>query len=183
MEWPRRGGSVVSHAEVGPRKMTSVDIQGGGTLRRLFPGFYPASNEERRAAFTTGLVNLDANALLSLDRFTPRARGELLGVMASLRSRLFITHQVAQEFPRNRLSVVYARLKAAAEEASATSKLLDQVADRLRSFSSRYQIDDSQRDPRLEAVVSLDTTLRTELERASSYDLEREASRARRITS
>jgi hypothetical protein len=82
---------------------------------------------------------LDANALLSLYRFTPKARSELLAIIRALKSRLFVTHQAALEFHKSRLKVVDSRLNIAAEESSAIAKLLTQVTEKIRSFSTRYR--------------------------------------------
>jgi PIN like domain len=149
-------------------------VDEGRSLRALFPGYYLPSSEARREAFTRGLVSFDANALLSLYRFTPTARQELLQVMRSLQSRIFITHQAAFEFHRGRLEVVDDRLTIASEESQELSKLLSQINDRIRAFSKRYQIGQDQRESLLAAVQQLDERLSEELMAATSYDLKRE---------
>jgi hypothetical protein len=75
-------------------------------LRDQFARFYEPSPELRKSAFREGLVTLDTNVLLSLYRFLPQARSELLGVLEKLDDRLWMPHQVALEFHQRRLSVI-----------------------------------------------------------------------------
>jgi hypothetical protein len=97
--------------EVGSKQ--EINIQDGQGLRELFPGFFPPSERERKSAYKQGVVSLDANALLDLYRFTPHARQEYLGVLEAMSNRIFVTHQAALEFQRNRLNVINNRIKRA----------------------------------------------------------------------
>ena len=143
-------------------------------MRELFPGYYPPPEGARQDVFVNGLVSLDANALLALYRFTPRARLELLTVLDAMRDRLFITHQAALEFHRDRLEVVDSRLGVASEESGDIAKLFTQAADKIRSFATRYQIDAPRRDQLVSSINQLSDNLASELQEASTYDLERE---------
>ncbi|GAA1867269.1 PIN-like domain-containing protein [Asanoa iriomotensis] len=57
-----------------------------------------------------GLIVLDANALLHLYRVTPTAREQILATLAEVQERLWIPHQAAVEFHRNREDAVLGRL-------------------------------------------------------------------------
>ncbi len=63
-----------------------------------------ASPMDYERVLKEGLVALDTNAVLNLYRYTDTARQELFGVLRSLGERLWIPHQVAVEFWRNRES-------------------------------------------------------------------------------
>ncbi|MFG1656883.1 PIN domain-containing protein [Micromonospora chersina] len=71
-----------------------------------FESFLVPSEDDIRRAITQGLVVLDTNVLLEAYRFAPTARGQLFTVLRSLGDRLWIPHQVALEFHKNRLSVI-----------------------------------------------------------------------------
>lgn len=76
-------------------------------MREQFAAWYPPSPEQRREFITAGLVVLDANVLLDLYRMNTDAREDVLGLLRRLGDRLWIPHQVAQEFHRNRLNVIH----------------------------------------------------------------------------
>jgi len=56
--------------------------------------------------FREALIVLDANVLLDLYRITPRARRHVLEAFTSIADRLWVPHQAALEFSRNRKKVV-----------------------------------------------------------------------------
>ncbi len=67
----------------------------------LVPG-----DQVTKQAMITGTIVLDTNVLLSAYRFAPAAREELLSAISLVADRLWIPHRVADEFHRNRLSVI-----------------------------------------------------------------------------
>ncbi|WP_153040568.1 PIN-like domain-containing protein [Actinoplanes sp. TFC3] len=88
----------------------------------------------------SGLIALDANALLHLYRVTPQAREQILATLGRIQDRLWIPHQAALEFHRNRLNAVVGKMhqfgvtrqtlsqapaKAIAEVRKAISQLVD----------------------------------------------------------
>ncbi|MFG3703584.1 PIN-like domain-containing protein [Micromonospora sp. NPDC047670] len=56
-----------------------------------------------------GIVALDASTLLHMYRVTPATRDQVLNLFRELRERIWIPHQAALEFHRNRTSVVTVR--------------------------------------------------------------------------
>lgn len=75
-------------------------------MRDLFPGYYLPTDEEFTQLWDTGLFVLDANVLLDLYRSSPEFREELLGILADVSDRLWLPHQVAQEYHERRLEVI-----------------------------------------------------------------------------
>ncbi|WP_018610500.1 PIN-like domain-containing protein [Uliginosibacterium gangwonense] len=80
-------------------------------MKKNFLGYYPPTQEQYKKLWNTGLIVLDANVLLSLYRLPTTAREDLLKVLESLKERLWIPHQVAMEFQRNRLTVIASERK------------------------------------------------------------------------
>ena len=64
--------------------------------------------EEYRTALRNGLVVVDTNVLLNLYRYHPPAREDLVRILDALGDRLFVPHQVAAEFWKNRESTIRA---------------------------------------------------------------------------
>jgi hypothetical protein len=149
----------------------SIEIEAGTDLHDLFPGYYPPSNEHRRRAYQTGLVSLDANALLDTYRFTAKSRAEFFQVLEALGKRLFLTHQAALEFHRDRLKVVQDRLGAAQVKCDEVSKALLAVKERVAEFANRHQIDVDHKERLMDMVDVLESTLKEEITEIGTYDL------------
>ncbi|MGW3278004.1 PIN-like domain-containing protein [Nocardia rhamnosiphila] len=64
---------------------------------------------EHKRFFDEGLVVVDTNVLLDLYRVSATTRSEILEVLTKISSRLWIPHQVATEYSRNRKQAVYDR--------------------------------------------------------------------------
>lgn len=67
-----------------------------------FAGYASVGEENIESALKSGLVVLDTNALLHLYSFHGQARQDFLDILTKLGSRLFVPHQVMEEFWRNR---------------------------------------------------------------------------------
>lgn len=152
----------------------AIEISHGNKPEDLFPGYYPPSLDERQDAYRRGLVSLDANALLDLYRFSERARNEFFTVLETLQPRLFVTHQAALEFYRNRLAVVESRLSAAEEKCKEIEKPLGTAAEKIQEFANRYRIDEAEQKRLIGLVQSLSATLTDAIRTAGAYDLTRE---------
>src|ERR1051326_1722089 len=74
-------------------------------MRELFPGYFRPTTEEFKALWASCLFAVDANVLLNLYRYSQATRQELEKALATVQDCLFIPHQAAREFLRNRLSV------------------------------------------------------------------------------
>ncbi len=81
-------------------------------MRSEFPGYYRRTDEELGRIWEDGIFVLDTNVLLNLYRYSEGTREELLGVLRGVRDRLWIPHQVAEEFLRNRQTVIRDRKNA-----------------------------------------------------------------------
>jgi hypothetical protein len=102
------GETVASTAEATvaspPRKTSSGGIFDGG-----FEAYRTVTQEEYRSLLTSGLVVLDANALLNLYRYNVKTRDDFIEMLANIRERLWVPHQAMYEFWRGRSSVIGSR--------------------------------------------------------------------------
>lgn len=80
-------------------------------MKKGFPGYFANNNDDLDKLWDECLFILDANVLLSLYRYSDSTRSDLLNVFDSLSSRLWIPHQVAQEYLTNRLNVIGEQVK------------------------------------------------------------------------
>lgn len=96
-------------------------------MKRLFREWYAPSEAELNQIWADGLVVLDANVLLNLYLYPESTRNEFLEVLKSFGDRLWLPHQVALEFHRNR----EAKLP---EQRSTLDALLRQIDEVIRSI-------------------------------------------------
>lgn len=71
-----------------------------------FHYYIPPEEGVVKAAFEGGMIVFDTNVLLSAYRFAPGARRELLSAIRKVAERIWIPNRVAEEFHRNRISVI-----------------------------------------------------------------------------
>lgn len=74
-------------------------------MRSIFPGQFRLDEKGFAALWSNCIFAVDANVLLHLYRYSPETRQELEKALEAVKDRLFIPHQAAKEFLRNRLNV------------------------------------------------------------------------------
>jgi predicted nucleic acid-binding protein len=118
-------------------------------LRGIFDGFegYVTPSEHSiQSAVKNGLLILDTNVLLNLYRYDVAAREDLFKVLESLGNRLFVPHQVMEEFWRNRENASRDRLKAAQATLDRLEAVRADAERAVREWANRFAIDDPKRD-------------------------------------
>jgi hypothetical protein len=90
-------------------------------MRTLFPGYFQPTNDEFSKLWNTCTFAFDANVLLDLYRSNEESQEFLFSVLERLAGRIFLPHQAAHEYLKNRLDVIsrrgaaYASIKADAQ--------------------------------------------------------------------
>ncbi len=74
-------------------------------MRKVFPGQFRPTEKQFQEIWKSCIFAVDANVLLNLYRYSPDTRVELETSLESVKEKLFIPHQAAKEFLRNRLIV------------------------------------------------------------------------------
>lgn len=100
-------------------------------MKNSFKGYYPPNEDEYGRLWREGIVVLDTNVLLNLYRLPPTTRDEFLTVLELLANRLWIPHQVALEFQRNRLSVISTVRKSTEEAVEAAKGLFSELKQKV----------------------------------------------------
>lgn len=123
------------------------DAASGGGGRGLFDDF-GAYRTPTTADFTAvlkdGLVAPDANVLLNLYRYTEQARTDLLGALGTLGDRLWVPHQVVNEFWRNREGVIGDARSTSRNAAQEMSGHTVTAVQTLRTWANRVALSDEE---------------------------------------
>jgi len=93
-------------------------------MRTTFPGHFRPNDGGFELLWAECIFAVDANVLLNLYRYSPETRQELEKTLTSVKDRLFIPHQAAKEFLRNRLGVTAGQ----AEEYTKAIKTIDDLS-------------------------------------------------------
>lgn len=75
-------------------------------MRKLFPGYFTPSDAEFKGLWSDSLFAFDANVLLGLYRSTAETQRVFFAVLEKKADRVFLPHQAASEYLRNRLRVI-----------------------------------------------------------------------------
>ena len=97
------------------------------SMRVLFPGHYRPTEEELRALWSKAVFVLDANVLLNFYRYSQKTRESLTRVLHNLKERIWLPYQAAQEFHRNRATVIEQQVAAYETAKRETEQLLDKL--------------------------------------------------------
>ncbi|WP_286999172.1 MULTISPECIES: PIN domain-containing protein [Comamonas] len=104
-------------------------------MKNKFFGFYSPTDKEFSDLWSNSIFVLDTNVLLNLYKLPKFASDELFDLLNRLNDRIWIPHQVALEFQRNRTTVISSEKKKIQDILSESDKFL---------ISLRKNIDDLQ---------------------------------------
>lgn len=96
-------------------------------MRSVFPAYFRPTADDLSRLWTSCTFAVDANVLLNLYRYSPDTRSELESALKAVEEQLFVPHQAAREFLKNRLSVTASQ----AEEYTKAAKLITDLASNL----------------------------------------------------
>src|SRR5580698_2537031 len=91
-------------------------------MKKIFPGYFTPTEQEFGALWKDSLFGFDASVLLGLYRSTAETQQVFFDVIARIEDRIFLPHQAAFEYLRNRLGVIslradsYERIKSESEK-------------------------------------------------------------------
>ena len=108
--------------------------------RGLLDGFAPYAtprDDDYRDVLRHGLVVVDTNTLLNLYRYHEGTRADLFTILEAFGDRLFIPHEVATEFWRNREAAIRDAANAASELVRDLDRQTDQSVQSLAAWAER----------------------------------------------
>ena len=98
-------------------------------MRSVFPAHFRPTADELSALWKDSIFAVDANVLLNLYRYSTETRKELETALSSVQEKLFVPHQAAREFLKNRLTVTAAQ----ADEYTKAVKTITDLASTLQN--------------------------------------------------
>lgn len=75
-------------------------------MKKAIREYIGLTNEEKINLWANAIFIFDTNVLLNLYRYSKNSSEELIEILESLKDRIWIPHQVADEFMKNRYSVI-----------------------------------------------------------------------------
>jgi hypothetical protein len=97
-------------------------------MRSQFPGYFTPTEEEFAKLWTDCIFAFDANVLLGLYRSTGETQRVFFNVLEKIADRIFLPHQAASEYLKQRLNVISFRSEQYGTIASESDKLAKTVA-------------------------------------------------------
>jgi hypothetical protein len=108
-------------------------------MKKTFPGYYRPTDEEFSNLWKDCLFVLDANVLLNLYRYSQHLSNELITIIKRISDRLWIPHQAALEFHKNRLNEIMKQKKAYEDIKEILDKAKNQIENDL-NFYKRHPL-------------------------------------------
>lgn len=141
-------------------------------MKSIFNGFYPPTSEDYERLWKEAIIVLDTNVLLNLYRLPTSAREEFFAVLDLLKDRLWVPHQVALEFQRNRLTVIAAERKSTEDALSSTQSIIGETRKRVDSLQIEKRGLGIETQPILDDLQRANEKLVAAIEAAHSAQLE-----------
>ena len=110
-------------------------------MKKEFPEFYRLEDREIKTLWADCLFVFDANVLLNLYRYSLGTTENLIEVLKSLSDRIWIPHQFAYEYQKNRASVIEEQRIKYNKSADTISSELDKIKDLQSNYFKTPTID------------------------------------------
>lgn len=81
-------------------------------MEDLFPGYYRKTESEIKDIWKNGIILFDSNVLLNLYRYSESTRESLLNLIDRFSEQIYLPHQAALEYNKNRYEVIAEQEKA-----------------------------------------------------------------------
>lgn len=81
-------------------------------MKEFFPGYYKKNEKELKNMWDNGIILFDANVLLNLYRYSDTTRETILDLISKFSDKIYLPHQAALEYNRNRYEVIAEQEKA-----------------------------------------------------------------------
>ncbi len=112
-------------------------------MRKTFVGYYRPTETEFNQLWDKCIFVLDANVLLNLYRYTEETRKKLIDILQRIKGRLWVPHQAALEYQRNRLEVISAQREAYTEIERLLLETQKKLDSQVRSYKRHTLINTS----------------------------------------
>lgn len=90
-------------------------------MKKLFPGYYRKTEADIKKIWKNGIILFDTNVLLNLYRYSDATQETLLELINKFSKQIYLPHQAALEYNRNRYEVI-------AEQEKAYKEFLEKIS-------------------------------------------------------
>lgn len=104
-------------------------------MRKTFPGYYRPNNDDFSNIWKNCIFVFDASVLLNIYRYTPATRDGFIDILDKISDRLWIPHQAALEYQKNRLDVINQQLSAYEKIQKSLDSNKDKILNDFKTFS------------------------------------------------
>ena len=104
-------------------------------MRKTFPGYYRPNNDDFSNLWNNCIFVFDASVLLNIYRYTPATRDGFIDILDKISDRLWIPHQAALEYQKNRLDVINQQLSAYEKIQKSLDSNKTKILNDLKTFS------------------------------------------------
>lgn len=131
------------------------------TMRDLFPSYYRPTDEEFKELWEKCFFIFDTNVLLNLYLYDKKTLNDFLKVLKVVNERLWIPHQVALEFQKNRIDNIKKRNKEIGDLKKKLTNVKSEIIVEFKKHPSIYSKEiiegtDKQFDSLLESLYRLE---------------------------
>jgi hypothetical protein len=126
------------------------------------------TEDDYRSLLTSGLIVLDANALLNLYRYHTDTRVVLIQILTRLKDLLWVPHQAMLEFFDNRLSVMASRSGEVDQAINTLQKNRVQLETGIRTWANRIRLPEDEAEGLIGSIRSLVDEVAVKIRRQSS---------------
>lgn len=110
-------------------------------MKKNLYSYYRPTDEEFDTIWENCLIIPDTNVLLNLYRYSKETSDDLLNIFHLLSDRMWIPHQIALEYQKNRLNVIYTQYKIYSNLADVFKKQENLINAELRQVGKHPYID------------------------------------------
>jgi hypothetical protein len=103
-------------------------------MKDIFSGYYRPSEEELQFLWDNCLFVFDTNVLLNFYRYSKETYIEFMDILDIISDRVWIPHQVALEYHKNRLSVIYKQKTAYKDLEDKLQSFKNKIDNELRQY-------------------------------------------------
>jgi PIN like domain len=156
-------------ASVEADKSSSSNNNAGGIFDGGLDVYRTVTDEDYRSLFSSGLIVLDTNTLLSLYRYQTATRDVLIDILARLKYRLWVPHQAMVEFFERRLSVIASRSEETEQAIGTLHKNRIELEAIVRRWANRVGLPEEDTERLIDSIHTAADAV-TERMRARSSD-------------
>lgn len=111
-------------------------------MKEIFKWYFPHSQTKIKEFWDSGILTVDTNVLLDLYRYHQNTREALLESLNLFKGRAWVSHQVAEEFFRNRNGVILSSTTAFNETEKNLAEIRKGIEEPLKKVKSSRIISD-----------------------------------------